>query len=80
MRGTLQWVGKRESEGQNHGLENPGDGHEREVDRWRYRALACELVRARRGRGDNPPLTSDKAPAVKREAEEDLGTLRNLLP
>jgi hypothetical protein len=34
----------------------PGDGHEREVDPWRYRAPASELARARRCRRDNPPF------------------------
>ena len=33
-----------------------GDGHEKEVDPWRYRGLACELVRARRCRSHNPPF------------------------
>ena len=33
-----------------------GDGHEKEVDPWRYRGLACELVRARRCRSNNPRL------------------------
>ena len=41
-------------EGQN--TDYPGDGHEKEVDPWRYRSLACELVRARRCRSHNPRL------------------------
>jgi hypothetical protein len=41
-------------EGQN--TDYPGDGHEKEVDPWRYRPRACELVRARRCRSHNPCL------------------------
>ena len=44
--GKRQWVGKREKRGPEHGLDFRGDGHEREVDPWRYRALACDLARA----------------------------------
>jgi len=54
--GKRQWVGKREKRGPEHGLDFRGDGHEREVDPWRYRALACNLVRARRYRNHNPPF------------------------
>src|SRR5215469_13035418 len=53
---TFQWVGKRKKRGPEHGLEFRGNGHEREVDPWRYRALACNLVRARRYRNHNPPF------------------------
>ena len=49
-------MGKRENRGPEHGLAFPGDGHEKEVDAWRYRALACDLVGARRRRSHNPRL------------------------
>ena len=41
-------------EGQN--TDYPGDGHENELDPWRYRGVACDLVRARRCRSHNPRL------------------------